>query len=60
MPAKLFDPTLGEVSKLCASTERSNRGATLKEYWFPVLTATSPILQETTAGKTWLQLGLEE
>lgn len=32
----------------------------MKEYWFPVLTATSPILQETTAGKTWLQLGLEE
>ena len=32
----------------------------MKEYWFPLLTATSPILQETAVGKTWLQLELEE
>src|SRR6266568_4690640 len=58
LSVRSLSPTLGEVTTLSMTRVRANMGATLNEYGCtpPV---TSPILQETTVGTTWLQLGLE-
>src|SRR5712691_688035 len=58
LSVRSLSPTLGEVTTLSMTRVRANVGATLNEYACTP-PATSPILQETTVGTTWLQLGLE-
>jgi len=59
LPAKLLEPTVGEVNMLFTVMLRTNAGATLKENPMPLPTATSPIAQEIAVDVTWVHWALE-